>query len=186
MTTHASLLAAGQVHQLDSHPHSHPFGGLPSLSHLTPSSLLKFLHSPTINDFHFVIGETPLSTWATPLVVIPCYLLAIVATQRLVAWRGKPFDLRAVFFIHNAFLALGSLALFIPLVYDVATLMYQHGVWEVFCDGGSHYYYGRHYWIYYVRSHSPLPQQVYHAALPTAAHPLFVLCHRVCADELHL
>ena len=130
--------------------HSHPFGGLPTLSHLSPSSLLKFLHSDSISDFHFVIGETPLSTWATPLTVIPLYLLAILLTQRLVAWRGKPFSLRLVFFLHNAFLALGSLLLFVPLVYDVASLMYRHGVWEVFCDPQGHYWHGRHYWLYYL------------------------------------
>ena len=140
----------GVIEHLTTHPHSQPFPSLPSLSHVTPSTLLGFFHSPAVTDFHFVVDETPLSSWYTVGTVIAVYLVLIQLTQRLVAWRGKPFQLNTVFFVHNAFLSLGSLALLVPLVYDIATLMYRHGVWDVFCDDRDRYASGRHYWFYYV------------------------------------
>ena len=149
-TAHLALSKGGVIEHLTHHPHSQPFPSLPSLSHLSPSSLFSFFRSPAVTDFHFVVDETPLSSWYTVGAVIAVYLLLIQLTQRLVAWRGKPFKLNGLFFVHNAFLSLGSRALLVPLVYDVASLMHRYGVWAVFCDDADRFDSGRHYWYYYV------------------------------------
>lgn len=137
------------VIQLDHHQNSHPFAGLDSLQSFAPANFLAYLKSPAVNDFHFVIGETPLSTWATPFTVIPIYLFLIKLVQWIVAKRGKPYKLKTLFFIHNAFLSLGSLILMVPLVYDVANLMLKNGFWNVFCDMNDQFWHGRIYYIYY-------------------------------------
>lgn len=102
------------------------------------------------DSFEFVIGETPLSTWAVPLVVPAAYLAALEAGRRLVARRGRPFDLRPVVVAHNLALSLLSCALGAAVASSMWRLWSAHGLASAFCDEGGEHTRGRLIALVYV------------------------------------
>jgi hypothetical protein len=110
----------------------------------------SFLTREYIDQFEFIPGKTWLSTWWTPIIIVPIYLFSVAAVKAHVKRRGKPYDLNNVVILHNALLSIGSLALFIALSTTLIQMIQDSSFFSVYCDVEIRWARGRHYFLYYL------------------------------------
>jgi len=85
----------------------------------------QFLH---INDFKWKVGETPFSHLQVPVVLSFSYLLSLYLLQNYMKDR-KPLTLKGFTLVHNAFLSLLSLSMFLGASYGVFLKLQTQGFW---------------------------------------------------------
>lgn len=121
------------------------------------TSLVKPLSNLTVygtfermQNFQFVPGELPLSTWQEAATTVVVYVAVIHLLQSYVAWRGKPFNLKKTVLIHNSVLAVASLLLWCALTAELIHLSVVYGMHQVWFDCTEKLGHGRHYVYYYI------------------------------------
>jgi hypothetical protein len=105
-------------------------------------------------DFRFVQGETPMSTFPATAVIIVLYYVIILGGREFMRYR-KPMKLNALFQIHNLYLTFISGALLALFMEQLVPTLWRHGTFYAIChrDGG---------WtkelviLYYVRTSVPI------------------------------
>jgi len=95
----------------------------------------KFVQLVTGKDpanFKFVIGETPLSTFKEVVVLFCLYYLVIFGIYTAMKNR-KPFQLKAIAFVHNVFLCLMSLVLCLSISEFIFQIIFKYGFINAVC-----------------------------------------------------
>lgn len=82
-----------------------------------------------INDFKWAVGKTPFSQIQFPVAMGLGYILSVYFLQAYMRDR-KPFTLKAVTFIHNMFLCLLSLSMFLGAAYGAALKLQNQGFFD--------------------------------------------------------
>jgi len=95
---------------------------------------LSWVTDEYVRTFDFVNGETWLSSWLTPVAVVPLYLATVFAIKEHVKRRGKPYDLNWFVVFHNAILSMGSCILFFALGSELIRMINASSLFDVYCD----------------------------------------------------
>ena len=99
-------------------------------------------------NFNFVPGETPLSTFRETAVALSLYYFVIFAGRRLM--RNRPaFRLNGLFLFHNLVLTIVSGILLALFVEQLLPMVLTHGLFYSICDAGA--WRKRLITLYYVR-----------------------------------
>ncbi len=94
-----------------------------------------YLYYPPLNEFEYLPGETLLSHWIWPWGACALYLLVVVLG--LPKWMAaRPaYSLRGVLIIHNYFLFLWSLIMWLGMVASLVQAYVRHGgIYVLVCD----------------------------------------------------
>jgi len=81
-----------------------------------------------MHDFKWKVGETPFSHFQVPVVLSFSYILSLYLLQNYMKDR-KPFTLKGFTLVHNAFLSLLSLSMFLGASYGVFLKLNSQGFW---------------------------------------------------------
>ncbi|KAK1636267.1 GNS1/SUR4 family protein [Colletotrichum phormii] len=84
------------------------------------------------NEFDFVYGRTPFSTFTEAMTMVVLYLVVVFGGREIMRNR-KPLELNTLFKIHNFFLSLLSGALLVLFVEQIAPSLWQKGIYENIC-----------------------------------------------------
>ncbi|KAL1917832.1 uncharacterized protein VTP21DRAFT_3666 [Calcarisporiella thermophila] len=91
------------------------------------------LTGKSVDEFHFVQGETPLSTNLEVFIICLAYLVIIFGGEYIMRGR-QPLQLRGLFQLHNFLLTTGSLALLLLYIEELLPILYRHGFLYAICD----------------------------------------------------
>ncbi|KAL4070937.1 GNS1/SUR4 membrane protein [Scleroderma citrinum] len=103
---------------------------------------------------HWIIGETPLSTWPAVTTALASYLAIIFGIQELMKDRPSQ-QLNTLFRIHNAFLSIGSLVLLALMLEEVVSIWFSSNTFDTICAVQSwtpklEFYYMINYYFKYI------------------------------------
>eukprot|EP00184_Porphyridium_aerugineum_P006000 CAMPEP_0184693166 /NCGR_PEP_ID=MMETSP0313-20130426/1446_1 /TAXON_ID=2792 /ORGANISM="Porphyridium aerugineum, Strain SAG 1380-2" /LENGTH=270 /DNA_ID=CAMNT_0027151157 /DNA_START=143 /DNA_END=955 /DNA_ORIENTATION=+ len=101
-----------------------------------------------INAFRFIKGETPFSGYLEPWATVVLYYITLRVLQQFMKNR-KAYEFRAFLFVHNMLLSIGSLILFVALVYVLAEKSQVFNLRQMICAPSMHFD-GRLQFIYYI------------------------------------
>lgn len=91
-------------------------------------SVVRWSDLWTIEEFHWEIGKTPLSQTQIPILVGIGYVLSLYTLQNYMKDK-KPYSLKILSLLHNAFLSLLSLAMFCGVAYGAYRKQQENGFW---------------------------------------------------------
>jgi fatty acid elongase 3 len=100
-------------------------------------------------SFEFVPGKTPMATGTESLLAISLYYLIIFAGREVMKKRTA-FSLNALFMAHNFILSIGSGALLVLFVEQMAPTWWKNGLYYCICGAGG--WTNKLVTLYYVRS----------------------------------
>ncbi|KAI9297446.1 GNS1/SUR4 membrane protein [Neoconidiobolus thromboides FSU 785] len=103
-----------------------------SFQHYFEIAYEKVIGNPA-SEFRFVEGVTPLSTYREVFMVCLTYLVVIFGGQAFMK-NQKPIQLSFLFQLHNAFLTIASLALFLLFAENVIPFFYNEGPFASICS----------------------------------------------------
>src|SRR5262249_36783059 len=89
------------------------------------------------HKFHFVQGQTPLSTLPASLGIITAYYVVIFSGKKFMEDKA-PMKLNALFQIHNVFLTLLSGILLALFIEQLLPILLRHGVFYGICSAESY------------------------------------------------
>jgi fatty acid elongase 3 len=92
-----------------------------------------------IQNFQFVVGVTPLSTFQHVVGAVALYLTVLFVLTKVMAGR-KPMKLRLPLAIHNLTLTAFSFVAFCAVVYYMVPIWYSRGTYVVSCDPNREIY----------------------------------------------
>lgn len=99
-------------------------------------------------NFNFVTGETPLSTFKETAIALSLYYFVIFAGRRLM--RDRPaFKLNSLFLFHNLVLTIVSGFLLVLFLEQLLPMILTHPLFYCICDAGA--WRKRLITLYYVR-----------------------------------
>jgi len=87
-----------------------------------------------VSDFYIIPLKTP---WIDPTLAIGVplfYLVSLYVLQFFITKRGKGFDLIHVVAFHNFVSCVGSLIMFLGLLYAVFIRFFETSIWDIICD----------------------------------------------------
>jgi len=82
----------------------------------------------TIEDFHWIVGKTPVSQPQIPIIIGIIYVATLYSLQNYMKDK-KPYTLKVPSLFHNAFLSILSLAMFIGASYGAYRKYQSSGFW---------------------------------------------------------
>jgi len=106
--------------------------------------------SKAVDQFEFSPETTLFAKWQTPVIGVFVYLLSLKILQKWIEYRGKPFDLTKVVFIHNILLSGASAILFYLTSKELLRLIDESSLFETWCDPAGKKTRGRLYFLYYI------------------------------------
>ncbi|ORY55505.1 GNS1/SUR4 family protein [Pseudomassariella vexata] len=107
---------------------------------LTPwgvfNALWTFVMGYRADEFEFVQGKTPFSTFAETAGMIVLYVIVIFGGRELMRNR-QPLKLNGLFKIHNLFLTLLSGGLLVLFIDQLVPQIWKHGLYENICGSNG-------------------------------------------------
>lgn len=88
------------------------------------------------NEFKFVYGRTPFSTFSETSIMVVLYLVVVFGGRELMRNR-KPLELNTLFKIHNLFLSLLSGALLVLFIEQLAPSLWREGLYQNICGAAG-------------------------------------------------
>jgi len=101
-----------------------------------------------MEDWRWNEGVTPLSHWTVPVFSSVGYL-ALIALLMTIMRNKKPFDLKGLSVIHNAFLVVASFTMWVGVLMAAYESAQADGVLGLFCEKTEHSVNGKlGFWVY--------------------------------------
>jgi len=102
-----------------------------------------------VDNFQFVVGVTPFSSFSTVVAAVCLYLVFIMLLQQYMTHR-EPVKLKSILAIHNLSLSGFSLVSLAAICYYVLPMWRTHGTFEMVCDPSGRLSKGPVVFWYYV------------------------------------